>query len=130
MRLVSARQTLSTRDVGSHNATSANQPGGDRNNLLPTTLRRRDKALTFVNVLVQLVNERVQMLPLLAGKLQCIAGVDPLTQRTGNHTRQRRIQSSDHFQKHLHQAHIQVCMFPLVVNLEDLEEKVYLVPMP
>lgn len=77
------------RDARSHNATHANQAGGDRNNLLATTLRRRDKALTFVDVLVQLVNERVQMLPLLARKLERVAGVHPLTQRTGNHTRQR-----------------------------------------
>lgn len=109
------------RDARSHNATHANQPGGDRNNLLATTLRRRDKALTFVDVLVQLVNERVQMLPLLARKLERVAGVHPLTQRTGNHTRQRQTSTAQtiYFKKNLKKK-----------NFEDQEEKVYLVPMP
>lgn len=76
------------RNVRPHNVTNANQPSGDRNNLVPTTLHGRDKTLTFVDVLVQLVNESVQMLPLLGGELECVAGVDPLTQGTGNYTRQ------------------------------------------
>lgn len=37
--------------------------------------------MTFFNVLVQLVNKRVQMLPLLGRKLKCIAGMNPLAQR-------------------------------------------------
>lgn len=36
--------------------------------------------MTFLDVLVQLVDKRVQLLPLLGRKLQCIAGVDPLAQ--------------------------------------------------
>lgn len=43
--------------------------------------------MTFLNVLVQLINKRVQVLPLLGGKLQCIAGVDPLTQGTMTSTK-------------------------------------------
>lgn len=39
-----------------------------------------------VDVLVQLVDESVQLLPLLAGKLQSITRVNPLTQRTGANT--------------------------------------------
>lgn len=46
--------------------------------------------MTFVDVLVQLVDKSIQLLPLLAGKLQCIARMNPLTQRTTD-TRQIRI---------------------------------------
>lgn len=36
--------------------------------------------MTFLDVLIQLVNKRVQLLPLLGRKLKCIAGMNPLTQ--------------------------------------------------
>lgn len=37
--------------------------------------------MTFLDVLVQLVDKRVQLLPLLGGKLKCITSMDPPTQR-------------------------------------------------
>lgn len=46
--------------------------------------------MTFVDVLVQLVDKSIQLLPLLAGKLQCITRMNPLTQRTAD-THQIRI---------------------------------------
>lgn len=47
--------------------------------------------MTFVDVLVQLVDESVQLLPLLAGKLQNITRMNPLTQRTTHtHTSDQR----------------------------------------
>lgn len=49
-----------------------------------------ERKMTFVDVLVQLVDKSIQLLPLLAGKLQCIARMNPLTQRTTD-TRQIRI---------------------------------------
>lgn len=48
------------------------------------------RKMTFVDVLVQLVDKSIQLLPLLAGKLQCIARMNPLTQRTAD-THQIRI---------------------------------------
>lgn len=47
--------------------------------------------MTFVDVLVQLVDESVQLLPLLAGKLQNITRMNPLTQRTTHTSDQRSI---------------------------------------
>lgn len=55
------------------------------------TLQHEDKTLTFVDVLVQLVDKRVQLLPLLSGKLQRIAAMNPLAQGTG--TQRKRSQT-------------------------------------
>lgn len=38
--------------------------------------------MTFLNVLVQLVDKGIQLLPLLTRKLKCITGMNPLTQGT------------------------------------------------
>lgn len=46
----------------------------------PNHCKRWDKSVTFLDVLIQLVNKRVQLLPLLGRKLKCIAGMNPLTQ--------------------------------------------------
>lgn len=40
------------------------------------------RKMTFVDVLVKLVDKRIQLLPLLAWKLQRITSMNPLTQRT------------------------------------------------
>lgn len=66
--------------------TNANLLSWDRNHLLPITLQDWDKTVTFLNVLVQLVDKRVQLLPLLGRKLKCIAGMNPLTQGTAIET--------------------------------------------
>lgn len=69
--------------------TSSHLLSWDKNDLLPITLQGWDKTVTFLNVLVQLVDKRVQLLPLLGGKLQCITGMNPLTQGTGIQQRNR-----------------------------------------
>lgn len=53
------------------------------------------RKMTFVDVLVQLVDKSIQLLPLLAGKLQCIAGMNPLTQRTADTSDQNHVDLLD-----------------------------------
>lgn len=50
--------------------------------LLPLKPQAWDKTLTFLNVLVELVNKSVQLLPLLGRELQSVTGVNPLTEGT------------------------------------------------
>lgn len=69
--------------------TNANLLSWDKNHLLPITLQECDKTVTFLNVLVQLVDKRVQLLPLLGRKLKCITGMNPLTQGTAIEQRNR-----------------------------------------
>lgn len=70
--------------------TVANLLSRDRNYLFEYILQDWDKTVTFFYVLVQLVNKRVQMLPLLGRELKCIAAMNPLTQ--GAETKNRRAQ--------------------------------------
>lgn len=71
----------------------------DKNDLRPITLQDRDKTVTFLNVLVHLVDKRVQLLPLLGGKLQCIAGMNPLTQGTAIQQRNRGANREDQLKR-------------------------------
>lgn len=53
------------------------------------------RKMTFVDVLVQLVDKSIQLLPLLAGELQCIACMNPLTQRTADTSDQNHVDLLD-----------------------------------
>lgn len=67
--------------------TIANLLSWHKNNFLKKKKRKKlqvwDNTVTFLYVLVQLVDKGVQLLPLLGRKLKCITGVNPLTQGAG-----------------------------------------------
>lgn len=112
-----------------HNTTIAHLSSSDRNYLWKEWRKKMQdwaQTMTFLNVLVQLVNKGVQLLPLLGRKLQCITGVNPLTQGAG--IKQNKKMKNEKWAQIDLRSEAEAKWWAVVK--EEGGERVYLVPMP